>query len=100
MTRRDPIFKGCTRPAMVFGVPIVPLGIVVGVVMLLSVWTKFFLALSLVPIVASMRIVSKTDDQQFRLLGLKVWCRFIPYRNRNKIFWRSSAYSPILFKKR
>lgn len=98
--RHDPLFKGCTRPAIVFGVPLVPLGIVVGVVILLSVWIKFFLSFSLIPIILGMRMIAKTDDQQFRLLGLKLWCRFIPNYNKNKQFWQASAYSPLVFKKR
>ena len=31
---RDPLFKGCTRPAMMFGVPLVPLAAVSVVVIL------------------------------------------------------------------
>lgn len=100
MIRRDPLFKGCTRPAMLFGVPLVPLAVVVGVVILLSVWTTIFLVASLVPIVLVMKAIAKSDDQQFRLLFLKLWCRFAPHHNGNRRFWKSSAYAPIAFKKR
>lgn len=96
---RDPLFKGCTRPAMVFGVPLVPLAVVSGVVILLSVWTTIFLALALFPIVLTMRLIAKSDDQQFRLLGLKFLFRGVNY-NHNGRFWKASAYSPIPFKKR
>jgi type IV secretion system protein VirB3 len=96
---RDPIFKGCTRPAMVMGVPTVPLVVVGGAVILLSIWTSIFLSITLVPIVLTMRQIAKSDDQQFRLLGLKLLFRCINY-NHNGKFWKASAYSPIAFKKR
>lgn len=96
---RDPLFKGCTRPAMVFGVPLVPLAAVSVVVILLSVWTTVFFAATLVPIVLVMRQIAKSDDQQFRLLGLKLLFRGINY-NHNGKFWKASAYSPFSFQKR
>ncbi|MCV0921291.1 VirB3 family type IV secretion system protein [Escherichia coli] len=96
---RDPLFKGCTRPAMVFGVPLVPLAVVAGVIVLLSVWTTIWLSLSLFPIVLVMRLIAKSDDQQFRLLGLKMMFRLVNY-NHNGRFWKSSTYSPFQFKKR
>lgn len=100
MIQKDPLFKGCTRPAMVFGVPIVPLGIVVGTVILLTVWINMLVALSLIPLVFTMRMITKSDDQQFRLLGLKLWCRVLPHANRNALFWNASTYSPLILKKR
>jgi len=96
---RDPLFKGCTRPAMVFGVPLVPLAVVSGAVILISVWTTILLALTLFPIVMVMRLIAKSDDQQFRLLGLKFLFRTAHY-NHNGRFWKASAYSPLPFKKR
>lgn len=84
---------------MVFGVPLVPLAVVSGVVILVSVWTTVFLALALFPIVLTMRLIAKSDDQQFRLLGLKFLFRGVNY-NHNGRFWKASAYSPIPFKKR
>jgi len=96
---RDPLFKGCTRPAMVFGVPLMPLAVVSGAVILLSVWTSILLALTLFPIVMVMRLIAKSDDQQFRLLGLKFLFRTVNY-NHNSRFWKASAYSPLPFKKR
>jgi type IV secretion system protein VirB3 len=105
---RDPLFKGCTRPAMVFGVPLVPLAVVTGAVVLLAVWTTLFVALLLLPMMLIMRLITKSDDQQFRLLGLKIMFRGVNlpflnrlfYCNRNGKFWKSSAYSPIQFKQR
>lgn len=96
---RDPLFKGCTRPAMLFGVPLVPLVVVVGIVVLISVWTTILFVFTLIPIVLTMRIVTKSDDQQFRLLGLKFLFRVVN-RDKNGRFWKASAYSPIAFTKR
>jgi len=96
---RDPLFKGCTRPAMLFGIPLVPLAVVIGPVLLISAWTTIFFAFILIPITITMRLISKSDDQQFRLLGLKFLFRIVN-QNKNKHFWKTSAYSPIAFKKR
>lgn len=101
MIDRDPIVKGCTRPAMLLGVPITPLVVTFGGVALLAVWINLFLLLLFLPIYAVMRIVVKNDDQQFHLLGLKAQCRLIgTNRDRNYKFWGASAYSPIKFEKR
>jgi len=97
--QRDPLFKGCTRPAMVFGVPLVPLTIVGSVVVLISIWTTIFVAFLLVPVIFTMREITKSDDQQFRLLGLKFLFQKIHY-NHNRHFWKASAYSPLQFKQR
>jgi type IV secretion system protein VirB3 len=96
---RDPLFKGATRPAMMMGVPVVPLFIIGMGVVLISVWTSIFLVLLLVPIIVTMQQITKHDDQQFRLLGLKFVFRIINY-NHNGRFYKSSAYSPFDFEKR
>lgn len=85
---------------MAFGVPLLPLVALTGVVVLLAVWIHLLIALVWLPAMGVMRAIAKTDDQQFRLLGLKMWCRLLPHRNANGNFWKSSAYSPIAFKKR
>lgn len=100
MIRQDPVFKGCTRPAMIFGVPVAPFASSVGIVVLLSIWTSLFLMVLLLPILLILRAIVKKDDQQFRLLWLKVWCRGVPNYNHNKRFWKASSYSPLVFKKR
>lgn len=94
---RDPLFKGCTRPAMMFGVPLVPLAVVAMVVILISVWTTILFAFTLVPIVITMRWIASSDDQQFRLLWLKMLFRA---GNKNRRFWKAAAYSPFAFQKR
>ena len=84
---------------MMFGVPIVPLALVGMVVILTAVWTTVLLTILMVPIIFVMRLVVQHDDQQFRLLGLRILFRMI-HRNRNALFWKSSAYSPLKFEKR
>lgn len=96
---QDPLFKGCTRPAMLFGVPLVPLAVVTGVTVLVSIWTTIFFSVLLILLLLIMRQVAKSDDQQFRLLGLKLRFRILNY-NHNKKFWQASVYSPFAFKKR
>ena len=96
---RDPLFKGCTRPAMMFGVPLVPLAVISVFVILVSIWTTILFVATLVPIILTMRQITKSDDQQFRLLGLKLLFRMVNY-NHNSKFWKASAYSPFTFKKR
>lgn len=51
------------------------------------------------PIIIVMRMITKSDDQQFNLLGLKIYFRLVKY-NANGNFWKASAYSPIAFTKR
>lgn len=84
---------------MLFGVPVIPLVIVGGSIVLLSVWISMFILPLIVPIVLVMRQITKTDDQMFRLLGLKAQFRLIHF-NRTGRFWRASAYSPVAFTKR
>ena len=64
----DPVFKGLTRPAMLFGVPLYPLFTVGSIVLLVSVWTTYWLLLSLLPIMVVMKFLAKEDDFVFNLL--------------------------------
>ena len=84
---------------MYLGVPIMPLTVVSMTVLLFSFWTNILIALLLIPIILVMRAIVKTDDQQFRLLWLKLLCRVI-HRNHNATFWKASTYSPLAFHKR
>jgi type IV secretion system protein VirB3 len=97
---RDPLFKGCTRPAMVMGVPIKPFFIGVAAVALLALWSGILLlGLLAFPVILTMRWITKQDDQQFRLLGHKMRMRLVHY-NHNGRYWKASAYSPFAYKKR
>lgn len=94
---RDPVFKGCTRPSMLWGVPIYPLVCVSLIVFLITAWTSILFCLILIPIILIMRVIVQHDDQQFRLLWLKIRFRS---NQRNSKFWKAAAYSPFSFQKR
>ena len=96
---KDHLFKGCTRPPMLFGIPVTPLVIVVGVVVLLSIYFTILLVASLPLILIAMRVIAASDDQQYRLLAQKIRFRWMKY-DFNHEFWKASAYSPFSFEKR
>ncbi len=97
MIPRDPLFKGCTRPAMVFGVPIVPLFVVAFTIGFLSILTTVLLNFLTIGAILIMRMIVKNDDQKFRILGL--WLLF-RLQDMNRSFWKGSTYSPVTCKKR
>jgi len=67
----SPVFKGLTRPAMIAGVPIVPLITVAGTIIVISIWTTKWLALSLFPAYIVMKFLAKEDEFIFNSLFLK-----------------------------
>lgn len=102
---QDAIFKGCTRPAMKMGVPLVPLIVVFMGSFLLGLWGGFIFGMwpvlmavmFLVVAIVTMRGIAKKDDQRFRQVYLWLVLRL---RNRNRVFWQATSYSPIRFKRR
>ncbi|WP_081302551.1 type IV secretion system protein VirB3, partial [Campylobacter fetus] len=74
----EPLFKGLTRPPLVFGVPISPFVFVNGSIILITFWTQqFYLILALPITYFVMKIMTKKDEFIFRLLFLKI--RFFSY---------------------
>jgi len=69
--QKDPLFKGLTRPAMLFGIPIYPLVVAVGFVTLIAIWTSKWLLFALFPIIVIMNFLTREDDFIFNLLFLK-----------------------------
>lgn len=68
-----PLFKGLTRPAMIFGVPIAPLFGAMGVIGLLAFYTQnLFMAVFCIPVYIVMKQMTKQDDFIFRLYFLKM----------------------------
>nr|WP_236741997.1 VirB3 family type IV secretion system protein [Campylobacter jejuni] len=64
----DPIFKGLTRPALLFGVPLMPFLINILGFILISVYTQqFFLLIFGVISHFIMKAMTKKDEQMFRL---------------------------------
>ena len=68
----EPIYKALTRPAMLFGVPMVPLVVVLGAIILLAFWINLLIAILIIPAVFIMQQITKKDDMAFRLLFLKI----------------------------
>lgn len=103
---RDPIFRGCTRPAMLAGVPMVPLLLVSGAFLLVAMWciylvspyVSMFLAFIYVPILITMRQITKKDDQRMRQLMLRLRMRLRHGAGRE--LWGTTSYAPLRFKKR
>jgi len=101
---RDAIFKGCTRPAMLWGVPLLPLVCVCGACLLAGVWgslvagIRAFLAVAVVlaPILVLLRAVTRHDDQRLAqcLLRLRMglWIGALGH-------WRSRSYTPIRYRR-
>jgi type IV secretion system protein VirB3 len=99
----EAIYKGATRPAMKLGVPLVPLVVLFGSGMLLTMWggvlVSWWVAVgvlaAIVPALFWMRFVNTKDDQRFRqmFLATKLWLH-----DRNRRLWRARSYSPYLYR--
>lgn len=89
----DPLFRGLTRSAMVVGVPVFPLVIMVGSVLMIGLWTKPYAWFIGIPLYITMRIIVKHDDKAFRIWGLWIETKLMNKR-KFKRFWGASTYSP------
>lgn len=101
---RDPVFKGCTRPAMLWGVPLVPFLMVGGSILIPAIWALlasppvgFGIVLLLIPVFVTMRSVTRHDDQRLAQCALRVR---MTLRQRNRRFWGAHAYVPVRVKRR
>lgn len=88
------LYKGATRPPMIFGVPTEALlwaFVVVGALSIavgLACWLLFPMAVML------MRIIAKRDDKAFRQYGL--WIETKARCNKAvKQFWGATTYTPL-----
>jgi len=84
---------------MKFGVPYIPLLVVSGFILWSITWTSILVVLLLPVVIGCMGLVTRVDDQQYRLLGLRLYCRLVQF-NSNQRFWEASTYSPLNFEKR
>lgn len=67
------LFKGLTRPAMLFGVPIIPLFFSLGITIFITISTQlFYLILFYIPLYVLMKQMTKQDNFIFRLYFLKL----------------------------
>lgn len=68
---KDVLFRGCTRPAMMMGVPYLPFFIGAGSCLLLALYFNMFFLLAAPLVVAVMRQMARRDELIFRLLALR-----------------------------
>ncbi len=105
-TFRDPIFRGCTRPAMCWGIPLMPLLCVTGAFLLLGVWMFYlvspyvtlFLAALYLPLVLVMREITRGDDQRLRQIWLRLRMRL--HMGAVRLRWGACSYSPLRYHRR
>jgi type IV secretion system protein VirB3 len=102
--QQDPIYKGCTRPPLMWGVPLMPLvmmlmpGMLVGILGL-----AYLLPASLVAMFVSvsawvwMRSVTKKDDQRLLQFFLRLRLRS---RQKNTRYWGCASYAPMVYFRR
>jgi len=105
MQYRDPVFRGCTRPPMFLGAPMIPFVLVTGIAILAAMLGLFVSPLIFVgvatvyaPVYAWIRAMTKTDDQRLNQLILRLRMRARMQASRR--FWGALTYVPIAFKKR
>lgn len=101
---KDPVFKGCTRPAMLWGVPLVPFLVIGGGMLLPAIWAllvspPFGVAILflMIPVFVAMRVITRHDDQRLAQYALRVR---MALRQGNRRFWGVHAYVPVLLKRR
>lgn len=96
----DPIYKGCTSPSMVFGVPMLPFILGTLVFGLAIVWGGFLFGAPLVAMLAVIygfgfawaKKISRMDDQRLMQLILRARMR-IPQRS-TIAYWGAVSFSP------
>ena len=99
----EAIYKGATRPAMKFGIPLVPLVISLGGAMLVTMWggapwswwVAVVVLAALAPVLAWMRFITAKDDQRFRQMFVAAKLRL---HDRNRRFWHARSYAPSLYR--
>ncbi|ACD20811.1 type IV secretory pathway VirB3 family protein [Paraburkholderia phytofirmans PsJN] len=101
---RDPVFKGCTRPAMLWGVPLVPFLMVGGGMLIPAIWALLAspplgvgLLFLMIPVFVAMRVITRRDDQRLAQYALRL--RMV-LRQGNRRFWGMHAYTPVRLKRR
>ena len=60
--KKEILFKGMTRPAMLWGVPIYPLIIMLSLFSLFAVWINLAIMLVAIPVFFIMKFIVSQDD--------------------------------------
>jgi len=95
---REPIYKGATRPAMKWGVPMMALVAVFMPTIVLGAWGAILITwliapavvIVILPLYAWMRWVTYNDDQ--RLLQMILNIKLV-FTNPNRRMWKARSYS-------
>jgi len=72
---KNPLFRGCTRPAMFLGVPYIPFFMGAGTCLLMSMYFNLYFLLLIPVVILVMRQMARRDEMIFRLLGLRLQFR-------------------------
>jgi type IV secretion system protein VirB3 len=91
---------------MLAGVPMIPLLAVSGVFLLVTMWCVYlvspyvalFLAVIYVPILLTMRQITKKDDQRLHQMMMRARMRFRHGPGRQ--MWGNTSFGPLRLKKR
>ncbi|KWF91478.1 conjugal transfer protein TraD [Burkholderia cepacia] len=101
---KDPVFKGCTRPAMLWGVPLVSFLMIGGGMLIPAIWALLAspplgvtILLLMIPVFVAMRVITRHDDQRLAQRAQRVR---MALRQRNRRFWGVHAYVPVRLKRR
>lgn len=94
--RIQPLFKGMTRPAMLLGVPIIPLIFVLAFIILISIWTSPFCMLIAFPVVLIMRFIASYDDFMYSILYHGLKCK-VPVLNKK--YYGVKTYTALPFRR-
>ena len=97
----ETVFKGATRPPMKFGVPLVPLVILLLPGFISGMWLSTFASWMFAPVIFGslavayvwMRIVTSRDDQRLTQIVLKLK---LALRNPNRVLRNGArSYAPV-----
>lgn len=96
MQQKEPLFKGMTRPAMIFGIPLMPFMGTMLIGFVFSVWVDLRFLFVLIPAFIIMKIMTLKDDFIFRLIFLKL--KF-GKSSVNKNFFGAKTFNTIRYRK-
>lgn len=101
---KDPVFKGATRPAMIWGVPLVAFLMIGGGMLIPAIWALLAspplgvaILFLMILVFVVMRVITRHDDQRLAQYLLRV--RMV-LRQGNRRFWGGHAYVPVRLKRR
>jgi type IV secretion system protein VirB3 len=92
-----PLFKGATRVPTLWGVPMIPLMVMVMSVAVIALIVSIWWWGLLPPLWFLMAQITKNDDKAFRIWWLWIDTKL---RNRNTAFWGASSYTPAPCRRR